>query len=836
VTDILEEAVATSGDTNSLNPPWALFESIVVKANDVVLVTEAEPVESAVGGPRVVYVNPAFTRMTGYLPADIIGRTPRILHSPKTDRRELDRLRQALKRWEPVEVELLNVHKDGTEFWVQINITPIADETGWWTHWVAIQRDITARRRRETAVGAMLESTSDLMVVVNKEIMTSVSPSARRLLGLASTGLVGRPISSLAHPDDLATLNLLLAPVGGIRLGHSAKAEMRLRRGDGSWCWVEMSAADLGPDPGSGVVLACADLSERKHAERQLKIVNDRLRSSFDDAPIGMAITEPGGRFVQANAALAELLQLDLPTLLGLSIHDVTHPDDVETGRLNRLALLTGGTTIHRYETRFVDGSGSVVGVLHSSSVLPGADGLPQHLVDHIENITDRKAFEAHLRHQALHDPLTGLPNRALLVDRLEHALGASARSQATIAVIFLDLDRFKIINDSLGHQIGDQVLTTVATRLRAALRPGDTASRLSGDEFVVLCENSSPVHAGTTADRLGAVLATPIPVGDSSVTVSASIGIALSQGNTCTADSLLRDADAAMYSAKDRGRDRVEVFDETLGADIRNRQQLEMQLRAGITQGQLRLHYQPEINLATGIAAGSEALVRWLHPDRGLLSPGDFISLAEDTGLISQLGAWVLDEALGEAAFRRARTPQPSIMWVNLSAHQIQDPRLVQDVRIALAKHGLPGAALGLEITESVLMRDFQAARHTLLELREMGIALAIDDFGTGYSSLSYLARFPVDTIKIDMYFTSGLDDDDRRRESFAIVNAVVGIAHALDLRVVAEGVETITQAQILHGLGCDLGQGYLLGRPGASERDLSHDRKQLNSASPMI
>lgn len=424
------------------------------------------------------------------------------------------------------------------------------------------------------------------------------------------------------------------------------------------------------------------------------------------------------------NAALCELLGYDAATLNTKTVQDITHPDDVEPGRRRRQALLDGTSRRHRHETRFVNAQGIVVGVLHSCSVVPSADGRPPHLVDHIEDITERKLFESHLRHEALHDTLTGLPNRALLMDRLEQALAASGRTHAPIAVLFLDVDRFKAVNDTYGHRAGDEVLLSIADRLRAALRPGDTACRLAGDQFVVLCENCTPDQAMATAARLVNVLSRPLAAADTTLVVSASIGIAVSRLGDSTPEGLLHDADAAMYIAKGHGRGLVEVFDERLGEQIALRVRREVALAHAIPSGQLRLHFQPEINLSDGTTVGVEALVRWQHPEEGLLPPAAFIALAEDTGLITDVGNWVLDAALAEAARRlRDLGGGEPVMWVNLSAHQIQHPGLADTVAGSLQRHGLPGAALGLEITESVLMRDFEVSRATLLQLKQMGV-----------------------------------------------------------------------------------------------------------------
>ena len=808
--------------------PAGLFASVVTNVNDVVLVTEAEPVDAASGGPRVLYVNPAFTRMTGYEPEDIIGLTPRILQSPKTDQRELDRLRSALRRWRPVEVELLNLRKDGTEFWSQISITPVADARGWYTHWVSIQRDVTVRKLRELALVAQLESSSDLVLALDGTgVVLTVNAALGRVLALVPEQVLGRSLRDLLHPEDTGALQDLLHPAGGLRPRGLASA-VRLRHCDGGWRWFEVAAVDAvsaGALAGDGaLVLSCTDVTERALGEAALRRADSRFRSAFSDAPIGMAVTDPSGLHVQVNAAYCALLGRGAEELLSMTMAQVMHPDDVEPGQRQRLALLHGSISRHRYETRFVHADGRVVGVLHSSSVVPDDDGMPLHLIDHVEDITDRKAFEAQLSHQALHDPLTGLPNRALLTDRLERALRVEDRHARPLALLFLDLDNFKDINDSLGHVAGDAVLVAVAQRLQGVLRAGDTAARFGGDEFVVLCGDTGAEQAASVAEKIATALAEPVTVGNHDLVVTASVGIALAGTGSGTASgsgtgvedagTMLRDADAAMYSAKSHGRAQFEVFDRDLGTRAVAQLKLGNDLRAGIAGGQLRLHYQPEVRLADRVVVGVEALVRWEHPTHGLLAPAEFVPLAERIGLIHALGDWVIVEAVQQAA-RWQRSPDQPTLWVNLSAHQLGDEGLPERVAGLLADAGVPASSLGFEITESVLMDEQDGSRRTLQALSELGVSLALDDFGTGYSSLSYLARFPIDTVKIDRSFVVGLDDDASRRESFAVVNAVVGLSHALRLRVVGEGVETLSQAQALHGLGCDVGQGYLLGRP---------------------
>ena len=428
-----------------------------------------------------------------------------------------------------------------------------------------------------------------------------------------------------------------------------------------------------------------------------------------------------------------------------------------------------------------------------------------------------RKAF-ADAVHQAHHDSLTGLPNRALVLDRLDHALARLQRDHREAAVLFVDLDRFKVVNDTLGHSIGDEVLIRIGERLKAAVRPGDTVGRLAGDEFVVVCEDVGPDEVLQIAKRVAQAIEGPLSLYGRDTVITASIGIA-NVASAARAEDVLRDADVAMYRAKERGRARIEVFDTAIRERLLERLETEHALRRGLAAGDLRLHYQPIVGTADGRLQSVEALVRWQHPVRGLVPPDEFIPLAEETGLVIPIGRWVLVEACAQlgrwqAANRHLGDLQ---VGVNLSARQFTDPDLVSIVADALGRAGIAPGTLSLEITESVLMEEVEATAETLRALKDLGVCLSIDDFGTGYSSLSYLKRFPVDVLKIDRSFVDGLGVD---RDDEAIVHAVVDLAHALGLEVVGEGVETVAQFRELQRLGCDAVQGYLLGRPRAASR----------------
>ena len=437
-------------------------------------------------------------------------------------------------------------------------------------------------------------------------------------------------------------------------------------------------------------------------------------------------------------------------------------------------------------------------------------------LVAHLASIAiERKAFEEQLAHQSMHDPLTGLPNRLLFLDRLTLAIARGRRTQARVAVLFLDLDRFKNVNDSLGHDAGDELLVSVARRLESVLRPGDTVARFGGDEFTILCEDLLDDPARSRAIEIGRrlveAMGQPFVVRDAETYVGVSVGIALATSGDETADELLRDADAAMYHAKDGGRGRVAVFDDTIRERALARHSTENALHRAIERGELRLFFQPIVRLEDARCIGAEALVRWQHPERGLVPPSEFVPLAEETGLIVPLGAWVLENAASQIA-RWQLEHEHFAVAVNLSARQLAQPDLTDHVADVISRNGVRPENLTFEITESVLMDDADAVMRVIEQLREIGVRFAIDDFGTGYSSLGYLKQFSVDTVKIDRAFVDGLGSDPG---DHAIVSAVVGLAHALGLCVVAEGVETEAQLVELVALGCDEAQGYFFAPP---------------------
>jgi diguanylate cyclase (GGDEF)-like protein len=448
-------------------------------------------------------------------------------------------------------------------------------------------------------------------------------------------------------------------------------------------------------------------------------------------------------------------------------------------------------------------------------------------------SVQELEAAQAELVRHAHNDDLTGLANRFVLIDRLENALARGSRAGGAVVVMFIDLDRFKVVNDSLGHDAGDQLLIAVGQRLLGAVRPGDTVARLGGDEFVILCEGSSDeASAWVLAERLQEAIAEPFNLAGREVTVSMSVGLAVARGgDAITADGVLRDADLAMYRAKELGRDRIEAFDEAMRRAAGVRLERESAIRRGLAEGEFAVYYQPILELPTSTVVGVEALVRWIQPDGTVVAPDDFVPLAEDSGLIAALGAVVLVEACTEVAnWNASRPDQPQLyLSVNLSARQLDRDDLMRLVEDALAASGLDPSLLALEITESTLM-DADAARDVLEGLKGLGATLVVDDFGTGYSSLMYLRRLPVDAVKIDKSFVSGLGRND---EDTAIVAAVVRLAGALGLHTIAEGVETADQHAALTALGCEFGQGFHWStpQPAASIRAWLAEREAAES-----
>jgi len=588
----------------------------------------------------------------------------------------------------------------------------------------------------------------------------------------------------------------------------------RLRHVDGSWRLFTVVITNLIGDPDVGLFLCTGrDVTDQHELE-------ELFRSAFEGSPIGMAVLGIDGVPLQVNQALCDLLGRPREVMLRHSLLDALN-DEGRAVAARELARVEQGHEPRASEVRLRHASGQELAVRVHGSRLAAPAGVDRLLIQ-VLDITEEQRYQELLAHQAGHDPLTGLPNRAAVLGRLQEVLDSPSR-QAVL--LFCDLDRFKVVNDSLGHHVGDEILVQLAGRLRSAIRPADLVGRLGGDEFVVVCADlrrRSDAHA--IAQRIADLLDEPFVVDGSPFTLSTSIGIAYAEdlvrdpaGGTRDAAALLRNADSAMYRAKEHGRARWEVFDEEHHQRLIERAHTERALRRAIDHDELRLLFQPVVALHDGRVVATEALVRWAHPERGLLGPGEFVPLAEECGLIVPLGAWVLRTATRQlAAWRQeGRASTSTVMSVNLSGRQLASGEVTEVVAAALDEAGLPAHCLQLEVTESVLLEDARTATRTLADLRSLGVRLAIDDFGTGYSALTHLKRFPFTTLKIDRSFVQGIGRD---RGDEAIVAAVTGMAAAFGLELVAEGIEHGAQVGWLRAHGVPYGQGFLFAQPLAT------------------
>ena len=546
------------------------------------------------------------------------------------------------------------------------------------------------------------------------------------------------------------------------------------------------------------------DITRHHEAEKAIRESEERLRK-FADATTEGIIFIDAGIIVDCNEAAAQMFRMTLRELVGRRNLDFVAPGDFETATSNIRANFE-----RPYEVTLIrsDGSKFPAEVVGKSVVYHGVT----HRMTAIRDISDRKQAEAHIQFLAHHDTLTHLPNRALLLDRIQVMLATARRNQTEVGIMFIDLDNFKTINDSLGHYAGDELLKRVASRVQSCLRGVDLVGRLGGDEFlVVLADLTNAEDIAPVAEKIGLAISEPFSLEEQVLSVSASIGVSVFPRDGETPDSLIRNADAAMYLAKEHGRNNWQFFQPSLNKKAFQALALESGIRKAIRELEFTLHYQPEVRTVSGQPTAMEALIRWKHPELGLLGPDQFISVAEHRGMIVPIGRWVINEAIRQAR-EWADKGMAIPIAINLSAIQFKQKDLVESIAARLAEHGVSGAMIELELTESLFLEDVGAMTKTLGRLKDLGVTLAVDDFGTGYSSLSYLKRYPIDKVKIDRSFVRDIPRDE---DDVAITVAIINLAASLDLRVIAEGVETQEQADFLRKHHCDFLQGYHISRP---------------------
>jgi len=749
--------------------------------------------------------------------------------------------------------------KDGSLVWCRFfarAFDPQHTDRG--TVWILedIDEEYRAKEKLHDALhelGAIMRNASVGILITRDRRILQCNPKFAEMFGFAGDEALGRPAGVL-YPGDAAyeALGRLAAPL--LSAGRPFKTELYMRRQDGSDIWVNLIGYVRNPaDTTQGTVWILEDRSEFKSAEMALRTAYAEQQLILDHSVVGIAFVKD--RVVQRCNRRYEEIYGYAPGKMPHPTRDRYLSADTweKTGAAAYAALARGETyaaeLIHRRrngEPFWVRITGKAIDPAdpHGGSIwnmeditvrkqaeeelLRARDALEVRVAERTAELAganvkleaevgERRRAERRLRHLAQHDSLTGLPNRLLLQQRLEDAIGIANAEHAAVAVMFLDLDRFKHINDSLGHHVGDTLLRKMARRLAEVVRKEDTVARIGGDEFVVLAPALQGSHEiAPLAERLLRAFRDPVRLGDHEMHVTASIGIALFPQDGDSPEALMRNADTAMYRAKAAGRNVVRAFSPEMQVAAAQYFQIESSLWRGIERGELVLHFQPIVDCTGGELRLAEVLVRWQHPTLGLLLPDKFIAIAEESGLIGLLGEWTLTAACRQIAAWRQAGLAPPRMALNLSAAQFRDVALVRRVESCLAEAGLPPSALELEITESVLMFDVDQALATLHALHELGIDLAIDDFGTGYSSLAYLKRFPVSRLKIDRTF---IKDAPTSEDDQAIVRAVLSLAASLGLEVVAEGVESAAQHSLLRELGCDLAQGYLFSRPLAAD-----------------
>lgn len=1007
-----------------------LLELGVSRLNDIVFITEAEPCNEP--GPRCVFVNDAFERHTGYARDEIIGKSPRMLQGPKTQRSELDKIRGALEKSEPVRAELINYRKDGSEFWLELDIAPVADDTGWYTHWIAVERDITERKNAEREL-ARLNRALTLRSALSKAIihaceedalLRSVCDLALDIGGYRSTWIgfaqddadktispaacVG-PVASYIHhikvswsPDvpagqgpagvtvrqgqPVVCENLLTSNYPGEWRGKSATLGLHgiislpLRRKDktlgvfvlftsevraisreevdlllsltddlalaivnlraqkeqqrvqtaisriaaGVSCMNECSvfaqitqnmASALNADaafisrflprkPGKAMMLAgtvdgqlvdnfeyaiedapcnnlmqaedcviAADLgngfpncdalqclggktyvgrtlhnntgeaigmiflifrravrdvdfivstlkifTSRTTAELQRQESDSRIRqqaSLIDKAQDAIIVSDLEHKVLYWNKSAERLYGWSAEEVIGTELDKLIYQESSRFQRNHNLVLKHGEWS-GEIQQRTMDGRNIFVEARWT--LVRADDGTPQSILAINTDITDRKSAHEEIQRLAFFDPLTGLPNRQLLIDRLRHGLTAYARNRKIGALLFIDLDNFKTLNDTLGHHVGDLLLKEVANRLSTCVRRLDTVARLGGDEFVIMLADlgsdihDAVTHAGNVAQKVCSVVDAPYHVAGHEHFSSPSIGITLLDQRSPSSEEVLKQADLAMYQAKAAGRNTYRFYDEQMQSVVTNKVALEADLRQALVRNQLLLYYQPQVN-STGRVTGAEVLLRWQHPVRGIVSPAEFIPLAEETRMIISIGAWVIEQACSQLArWAEDSSTADLLLAVNVSAHQFRQPDFVKQVCALLDRTGIDPSRLKLELTESLLVDNINDVVEKMMALKAEGIGFSLDDFGTGYSSLSYLKQLPLEQLKIDRSFVRDVLTDPN---DATIARTIVALGQSLGLDVIAEGVETKEQRAFLFENGCYVYQGSLFSKP---------------------
>ena len=838
----------------------AWFETCLNHLNDAIIITEAEAIDSP--GPKILWANDVFYRLTGYQPAEIVGQSPRILQGPLTDKSVLKKLRAAIERWQVCRIEILNYKKDGSTYWNEFEVTPLANETGYFTHWISVQRDITERKKAEEITKkahALLKTAEKLAHIgswewdIHRDIFT-MSDEWLLIHGLTKKNITIDELVLIAHPDDVKAIeqNLKDALLGSrpysiihrIIQQNSGKERVVSAKGIVSFDQQGRPYKILG---------TIQDITERKLAEEELERHRNHLEVVVKERThdLTMLNNELKKEIVIREKIETKLLnkevnlieaqriaklgtwQLDLVNVKALWSEDLFNmygldpkqpvPTPLEHQELftkeswgqltTALIKVKDNGLPYTLELEHVRHGKENGWMLVNGEAIRDEKGLIVALSGYAQDVTERKRAELKLDRIGHYDILTNLPNRVLLAERLNQAMLQCQRKNRSLAVAALDLDGFKTVNDTYGNIVGDKLLVALAKRMQEAISDGDTLARIGGDEFIAVMVNVQNISdSECVLERLLKAAAGPTIIDDVVLQVSASIGVTLYPQDSVDSDQLIRHADQAMYLAKQAGKNRYHLFDTAKDNALKTQQESIGDILSALMLHEFVLHYQPKVNMRTGEVIGVEALIRWQHPKLGMILPLEFLPAIEGHAISLQLGEWVIDTALTQIKQWQNEGVNLKVS-VNISAYQLQQVNFTERLaRLLAAYPEVTQHCLELEILETSALHDTRQASATMNACGELGVRFSIDDFGTGYSSLTYLKRLPAYLIKIDQSFVRDMLED---ADDLAIVKGIVGLTKAFGRDVIAEGVETVAHGSALLRLGCELGQGYGIARP---------------------
>ncbi|XOV83075.1 MAG: EAL domain-containing protein [bacterium] len=786
----------------------------------------------------VMDFNDGFSRLLGYKREDAIGALEIDLDfwASKTERDAV--IERARHEREVIDYETTLRCADGAIVHVEISLRYVEIDSE--LCMLCTGRDIT---KRISAEAALIESEEKFEKVFSQSpdgivilrgsdgVVTDLNDAMLNRSGYVREEIIGQSIyemPQLIKAEDMAAAAETLNSEGVL---SNKAVSFITKSGESVPSLISATIVELSGE--AHIMVIAKDVSKQRITEQRLRSSEERFRGIFENAPIGIMLVDMQGRISQSNRTAADLLAYDEQDMLGIHISRLVPTED-RAGLKEKLNALTiKEINTDRAERRMICRDGLEIWTNFHVVLQQNSSGDGQYYIVQIADISDIKRSQQRMERMAFYDTLTNLANRRLFHERLDHAIEHSRRSEGSSALLYLDLDNFKRVNDTLGHQIGDHLLREVATRLQQCVRAEDTVGRTGGDEFtILLAQIGSPTDAGVVAQKILNHLREPIHVSGHPLIVTTSIGITIIPGDSIDPNELMRNADLAMYKAKERGRNNYQFYSEDLNVNAAKRLRTEYEIRQALDNNEFELYYQPKIDLTSRAVVGVESLIRWNHPERGLLGPDEFIAVAEDTGSIIDIGTWVIEEACRACQQLTTQHNRPIKVAINISPRQFRDPNLVATMRRSLRETALDAGNIEIEITETMLMQDVDAAQITLQRLSDLGVSLAIDDFGTGYSSLNYLKRFPINTVKVDRSFVMDIPSNP---DDMAITRAVIAMAHQLKMEVVAEGVETQEQLDFLAQQRCEFAQGWLFSKalPLEEASAFMSDRHPLTSVS---